>query len=79
MCVCVCLRCTCLIAGILLLGSEQDDIADARALSHENDIIDIYSNSWGPPDFGFIVDGPLALAKRTFKEGTQKVSNQSRI
>ena len=65
--------CVCLIPGILLLGRGQDDIAESRALSHENDIIDIYSNSWGPFDDGFRVEGPLALAKRTFKEGTQKV------
>ena len=74
MCVFVC---ACLIPGILLIGRGQDDIAEARALSHGNDIIDIYSNSWGPLDEGFIVQGPGRLAKRTFKEGVQEVSNQS--
>ena len=39
-----------------------------RALSHGNDIIDIYSNSWGPLDEGFIVQGPGTLGKRTFKK-----------
>ena len=60
-------------AGILLLGQNQTDIAEAKALGHEDDIIEIYSNSWGPPDVGFIVAGPDILAKRTFEMGAQKV------
>ena len=30
------------------------DIQEASALGHMNDIIDIYSNSWGPPDRGIL-------------------------
>ena len=67
----VCLLTT---SGILLLGLEQTDISDARALSHENDIIDIYSNSWGPPDFGYNVEGPLTLAKLTLEQGAREVN-----
>ena len=48
-------------------------MAEARALSHDDDIIDIYSNSWGPPDFGFYVLGPGTMAERTFMEGVRKV------
>ena len=60
------------IAGILLLGEGQIDITEATALSHEDDVIAIYSNSWGPFDSGYIVDGPNTLAKKTLKEATQK-------
>ena len=70
------MMCMCLMtaSGILLLGLEQTDISDAKALSHENDIIDIYSNSWGPPDDGFYVEGPLRLAKMTLEQGAREVS-----
>ena len=60
-------------SGIRLLGAGQTDMAEARALSHDNDIIDIYSNSWGPPDFGFVAWGPGRMAERTFMEGVCKV------
>ena len=49
-------------------------MAEAKALSHEDDIIDVYSNSWGPPDDGYVVEGPLSLAKMTFEEGVREVN-----
>ena len=55
------------------MGTRHADMAEARALSHDDDIIDIYSNSWGPPDFGFYVLGPGTMAERTFMEGVRKV------
>ena len=68
---CMCVLTT---SGILLLGLEQTDVEDARALSHENDIIDIYSNSWGPFDGGFVVEGPLTLAQMTLEQGAREVN-----
>ena len=62
------------ILGIRVLGDNQTDLQEARALSHRDDIISSYSNSWGPFDFGFIVEGPGPLVQRTFQIGTAEVS-----
>ena len=62
-------------AGIRLLGgNEMTDIQEASALGHMNDIIDIYSNSWGPPDSGFLIGTPDTLLKRTFEGGVRQVT-----
>ena len=63
-------------SGIRLITEGQTDAAEARALSHLDDIIQIYSNSWGPSDLGFIVQGPDVLAKRTFEQGAREVRLQ---
>ena len=55
-----------LFSGILLLAEGQTDIAESRALDYRDDIIAIYSNSWGPPDDGFSVGRPGTLAEFTF-------------
>ena len=49
------------------------DIAEGGALSHNNDIIDIYSNSWGPPDTGFLANGPELLARMALEMGAKEV------
>ena len=64
---------TCIV-GIRVLGDNQTDLQEARALSHRDDVISIYSNSWGPFDFGFTVEGPGPLVQRTFQIGTAEVS-----
>jgi hypothetical protein len=56
-----------------ILGSGQTDAIEASALGHQSNIIDIYSNSWGPSDNGFFVSGPEVLMKRSFVTGTQNV------
>lgn len=51
------------LVGLRLIGGPLGDGTIAQALTHELNIIDIYNNSWGPPDNGrlqFI--GPQALA-----------------
>ena len=50
-------------------------MTEGGALSHNNDIIDIYSNSWGPSDAGFLVLGPDVLAKMALEEGAKEVSH----
>ena len=60
-------------SGIRLLGANTD-MNEAQSLSYTNDIIDIYSNSWGPCDFG-CVGGPKKLTQMTLKNGAEKVSN----
>ena len=59
--------------GIRLLGSDTTDLTDAAALSHHRNNIDIYSNSWGPPDTGILVQGPLYLTSLALKEGAEMV------
>ena len=38
-------------------------------------MIEIYSNSWGPSDVGFIVDRPGTLMEMALKEGVTNVIN----
>jgi len=40
-------------------------------LSYKRDLIDIYSNSWGPGDRGFEVKGPGPLLKEVLENGTR--------
>ena len=54
--------------------SSATDSQEANALGHENDYIKIYSNSWGPSDFGFIIDGPEYYTKSTLSTGVTSVS-----
>ena len=49
------------------------DMDEALALGHYSDIIEIYSNSWGPSDNGFTVSGPGTLLLRTFAAGVREV------
>lgn len=50
--------------AIRLLGANQTDATEALAISHQLQEIDIYNNSWGPPDgYGtFDAAGPLTMA-----------------
>ena len=49
------------------------DVVEAQALSYQNNYINIYSNSWGPPDNGFLVQGPGYYSQKVLKEGSYKV------
>lgn len=51
-----------------------DDL-EYKALSHESDHVDIYSNSWGPQDVGFTIRGPGRLTQLALKNGAEKVTN----
>ena len=46
---------------------------EAGALSHGRDVVDIYSNSWGPFDEGFRVAGPRTMTKRALQDGISMV------
>ena len=59
--------------GLRLLGATTD-LNEARALSYANDIIDVYSNSWGPSDTGSLVSGPQMLMRMALKNGANEVS-----
>ena len=50
-----------------------NDETEAKALKHNQNYTDIYSNSWGPDDKGFAVKGPGPKTQRTLREGAEKV------
>lgn len=54
-------------------NTRRKDSSEARALSYKNELIDIYSNSWGPFDMGFEVEGPGPLLTKVLKEGVRLV------
>ena len=56
-----------------MLGANSD-MNEERALTHENSITDIYSNSWGPFDDGDVVDGPGRLTKLALQNGVREVN-----
>ena len=47
---------------------------EAAALGHAINLVDVYSNSWGPPDSGFYFMEPGPLTKRAIKRGIVEVS-----
>jgi len=59
------------IGGVRMLDGDVTDAVEARAISLNNQHVDIYSASWGPDDDGKTVDGPGNLAKRAFINGIQ--------
>ena len=46
---------------------------EAKALSHDYNIIDIYSNSWGLEDNGKILQKPLSCTEKTLELVAEKV------
>jgi len=56
------------LAGLLLIACSTPDSKEADALSHENQIMDIYSNSWGPSDDGRTLAGPGPLTVAAFED-----------
>ena len=49
------------------------DAVEARALGYKDSHIDVYSNSWGPSDYGFTVEGPGDLLQQTLANGAREV------
>lgn len=58
--------------GIALLDSGTD-LNEARSFTYENEIVDIYSNSWGVYDDGYSIGGPEHLAKMALQNGINEV------
>ena len=52
---------------------RSTDARRAAALSYELDEIDIYSNSWGPGDLGFQVEGPENLTQKAMELAIKQV------
>ena len=62
--------------GIKILSNYYGatDMLEALALSHREDYIEIYSNSWGPSDDGETVEGPGMLTSLTLERESREVS-----
>ncbi|MDP7328354.1 MAG: S8 family serine peptidase [Candidatus Thalassarchaeaceae archaeon] len=54
--------------GLELISCNSGDSKQADALGHENQIIDIYSNSWGPSDDGSTLEAPGPLTIAAFED-----------
>ena len=65
-----------ILQGIRLIGGDTVDSQEAGSLSHNRDNIHIYSNSWGPSDYGTVVLGPGPLLEQAFEEGVNEVSHR---
>ena len=62
-----------MLPGIRLFKDQMaTDMTEAKALMFNRDYIDIYSNSWGPDDRGFLVKGPGRATQATLEEGAKE-------
>eukprot|EP01135_Chromosphaera_perkinsii_P006913 Nk52_evm1s628 gene=Nk52_evmTU1s628 len=58
------------LCGVKIIDGNPTDVMEAKAFSHANDKVHIYSSSWGPTDDGATVDGPRGLAQEALIYGT---------
>lgn len=58
------------------MGGATTDATDASAVTYHSNEVDIFSNSWGPPDHGFVVAGPQRLTLMAIRQGAMTVSIQ---
>ncbi len=56
------------LVGHRLLGAETD-ANEAEALSRNSEVVDIYTNSWGPADDGARLEGPGPLSESAIASG----------
>lgn len=57
-------------AGIRMISSPVTDATEADGITYHNQNNHIYSNSWGPPDDGIVVDGPKELFRRAVEHAS---------
>nr|CAI5863688.1 unnamed protein product [Callosobruchus analis] len=57
------------VGGVKMLDGLVTDRIEGTALSYAQDLVDIYSASWGPNDDGKTVDGPGRLALEALERG----------
>ena len=63
------------LVGIRLIAEPTTDLEESTALSYKSrDIIDVYSNSWGPMDDASDLQGPGRLTKMVFEQNTHPVT-----
>lgn len=56
-----------------MLDGNTDDEMEAKALINANELVDIYSGSWGPNDDGHLVDGPGMMGQMALEIGATMV------
>ena len=61
------------VIGLRLLSQMTTDATEASTLGYKMHHIQIYSNSWGPYDYGFLVEGPGLLLKAVLENGVKQV------
>ncbi|XP_056013055.1 proprotein convertase subtilisin/kexin type 6-like isoform X1 [Ostrea edulis] len=67
------------VIGIKLLGENGvTDVTEALALNHHLSGVDIYINSWGPPD-GYGYSGPGSVTQSAFIDGVTKGRNKKGV
>ena len=65
--------------GLRLISDPgPTDLDEAEALSWMNDVIDIYSNGWGPEDDGRTVLGPGELLQLAMEMSISEVREKER-
>lgn len=57
------------LVGLRLIGGTAGDAQEGAALSHSNQVIHIYNNSWGPNDDGLVKGGAGTLALAALQNG----------
>lgn len=57
------------LVGLRLIGGTAGDRQEGGALSHSNQVIHIYNNSWGPNDDGLVKGGAGTLALAALQNG----------
>eukprot|EP01134_Creolimax_fragrantissima_P000424 CFRG0424T1 len=63
------------VGGIRLIDGDITDLDEAHALNHALNIVDIYTNSWGPVDDGVKVEGPGMKAQEALQTGVRDGRN----
>lgn len=56
-----------------MLDGHVTDLVEAKSLIFNQQHIDIYSASWGPPDTGSLVEGPGFLSQEALVRGVREV------
>ena len=56
-----------------MLTDHASDSIEARALSFNRDLVDIYSSSWGPTDDGIQLSSPGQLVQQALTDGVNYV------
>ena len=69
-----CMYCNFTISGLRMLDQPyMTDIIEAQSMGYRQDLVDIYSASWGPTDDGKTADGPRKLTMRSIVKGVNEV------
>jgi kexin len=60
------------VSGIRILSAPLTEDDEALALYYANQVNDIYSCSWGPPDNGKSMDAPAEIVKKAFLKSIEE-------